>query len=1064
MAQRYDNTTVLHLACENNHTAAVEMIISAGQVQNIVKDILLASGKAKNTVIHLASANNHTKAVDTILTAASDQDIVRQVLLAPNENKDTALHVACQENHSKAVVALLAAAVHNNIVEEVLLAQGEAKNTLLHVACMDKEDNSAVEEIITIALEQNIMNDVLVAQNESNDTPLHVACQYNDAITTEIILTAAVKTDIVRDIILKTNDKGQTAIHCACAMGNNIIIECILPYVKKEILLDLLAKQDANEATVLDEAIRTGNDNAVKSIMTRIVNIIHSTEDKPVVLNVIYIQGIQTKVKIIEYLHELDGQYIFLHEDGDGRTVLHEACNHGNNDSIQAILDVAINNKCITKLLCHKDHWKNTVLWQIVENGNLTSLKCLLDYAKQSDCIREFLLSQNLQGLSVLSQAILDRFNDKDCTHILLNEAAQANLFAELIRDTGFKLLDLVIQINNTDDLARFITNAKEQSHVLKYKDVNHILQALFTVKSVHKNNRQSLLHKVIRYCRYEVVKETLQIAETLNCIENVFFHTTKGIYSVCMDSENKNVLHVACEGGKENVTELLIETIVDLQKANPLMQGHSRCLLYLSQRDKYDKTALEYAQERGIASTFTSFLIMDEMPLMSESATKLIERSSVDKYHLFDTGDKDFGESRKHNLLTLMWKVGCLDLIRHEYTQNYLNSCWRSYGRYIFYANFILYILYVMTFTSFIITHRLIISNSNTTSEKCTSMSFSCPNTATTAFQYMTIIFSILNLIYEILAMLAKGKYYWFSKDNYIDLYVYVTSIFVSVATLISGYTSLYHQLGTVTMAVAWVNLAWMFTKIPSFGSEILQTLSLRFIMLFRVIWNVVVFAPVFSVFLLTFALAFHSLLPNQDEFDHLGFSIMKTMAMSIGELDFGDMFFSDDTRPPFYTVTCLVFVVFLTIMSISAMNLLVGMAVGDINELSSQSEVLAFKTLADLTLKHQAFKTVFTQTNQKDKNNTGNEPIRLHDTMHSENEPIRKQDTKVPVNEPITQQDTGIITRDIQHKKTGFVNRALSESIDDEALRQAVEHVEDNKEENLVEGDNQRWATKHR
>ena len=84
----------------------------------------------------------------------------------------------------------------------------------------------------------------------------------------------------------------------------------------------------------------------------------------------------------------------------------------------------------------------------------------------------------------------------------------------------------------------------------------------------------------------------------------------------------------------------------------------------------------------------------------------------------------------------------------------------------------------------------------------------------------------------------------------------------------------------------------------------------------------------------------------------------MMTIMAMTTGELNFLDLFFPeyDVEMPPFYAITCVLFVVFLGIMTISIMNFLVGITLGDINELRDQSEVIAFNTLVDLTKENQA------------------------------------------------------------------------------------------------------------
>ncbi len=123
---------------------------------------------------------------------------------------------------------------------------------------------------------------------------------------------------------------------------------------------------------------------------------------------------------------------------------------------------------------------------------------------------------------------------------------------------------------------------------------------------------------------------------------------------------------------------------------------------------------------------------------------------------------------------------------------------------------------------------------------------------------------------------------------------------------------------------------------------------------MLLAVATNVMTFLPVLLFFIVVFAVAFSSLLQNQEPFSHVGLAIVKIMAMSIGELDFGDIFFDETNVKSHEIVAFLLFIVFLEIMTISMMNLLIGVAVGDIGELSEQGEQIAFKSKVDLILQY--------------------------------------------------------------------------------------------------------------
>jgi hypothetical protein len=211
---------------------------------------------------------------------------------------------------------------------------------------------------------------------------------------------------------------------------------------------------------------------------------------------------------------------------------------------------------------------------------------------------------------------------------------------------------------------------------------------------------------------------------------------------------------------------------------------------------------------------------------------------------------------------------------------------------------------------------------------------------------------------------MLTKGSYYWHSYSNVLDSAVCLCAFSLSVASLASDYDLWHHAIGTLLMCVAWINFAWLMTKLPKFTkTRIHNKISLMFMMMFRVISKVCIFMPVFAIFTMAFALCFHALFQIQEPFSNLGYSIMKTIGMTVGELDMSDMFFSDSDadRPPLYILSSLIFVAFLGVLTVSAMNLLVAMAVGDIRDLCEQSEVVAFRNLVDLILENQAMTKMY-------------------------------------------------------------------------------------------------------
>ncbi|TRY72083.1 hypothetical protein TCAL_00198 [Tigriopus californicus] len=102
-------------------------------------------------------------------------------------------------------------------------------------------------------------------------------------------------------------------------------------------------------------------------------------------------------------------------------------------------------------------------------------------------------------------------------------------------------------------------------------------------------------------------------------------------------------------------------------------------------------------------------------------------------------------------------------------------------------------------------------------------------------------------------------------------------------------------------------------------------------------------VFTTIISFFLsyfwhfLGYAVAFHILMPKDGAFSSLSDSIIKVLTMLMGEYDFTDNFINENT----FWLAKLLFVVFVIDMSVVLMNLVLGLAVNDVESILQDSNV---------------------------------------------------------------------------------------------------------------------------
>ena len=119
---------------------------------------------------------------------------------------------------------------------------------------------------------------------------------------------------------------------------------------------------------------------------------------------------------------------------------------------------------------------------------------------------------------------------------------------------------------------------------------------------------------------------------------------------------------------------------------------------------------------------------------------------------------------------------------------------------------------------------------------------------------------------------------------------------------------------------------------------------------MFHRILLNSLQFFPVFSLFIIGFAFSFSMLLKHKEsDFSRMPTVIMKTLSMMIGELDFEKVFLENSWA------NYLVFSLFVSLICIIILNLLVGLAVGDINKVEKDAYVTLMKMKIEFLLQIQ-------------------------------------------------------------------------------------------------------------
>ncbi|XP_031557741.1 transient receptor potential cation channel subfamily A member 1-like isoform X2 [Actinia tenebrosa] len=293
-------------------------------------------------------------------------------------------------------------------------------------------------------------------------------------------------------------------------------------------------------------------------------------------------------------------------------------------------------------------------------------------------------------------------------------------------------------------------------------------------------------------------------------------------------------------------------------------------------------------------------------------------------------------------------------DLLLHPLTQTLLDRKWKTFGSYIFYFSFIVYLVFLVSYSYFIITERQeekmmgILGSTNSTLKMSAVYEVSGTKYAIAS---MNLAFVILQIAREMAQIILQGRSYFKDYVNFIEWMLY-TSATLFLIPYVAPDSMVDFLFAYITDPYSW----WLIALVSIFLCFINFVLFLRrfnmfgiYISMFlEVLRSVVKVMLIFIEIIMAFAIAFFILFKEQPSFNSFVRSFVKTTVMTLGEIDFTSTFVdslggNENGSPenPYPQVALVFCLVFMLAMSISLMNLLVGLAVGDIEMVRRNAEL---------------------------------------------------------------------------------------------------------------------------
>ncbi|XP_072524951.1 transient receptor potential cation channel subfamily A member 1a [Salminus brasiliensis] len=903
----------LHYAACRGHRRAIKLIVQiAGQQELNVVD------EEGNTPLHWAVQKDQCESCSALLSLGADPNILNKCLLSP-------LHLAVSLRHNGLVEQLLS---HSQTDANL---EGDLGNTpLILAASVDNHE-------ALLILHRNGAK--LCRQNKLGHFPIHAAAFAGAKKSMEVVLQKGEETGMSIESHINYVDKSiSSPLHLAVRGGNLEVIQlCIAQGAK-------IDQQQCDKSTALHFACTQGATEAVKVMLLAydkvcdIINITDGACQTP-----LHKAAIFDHYELAEYLISQGADIDFIDCKGHSPLLLATSCGAWRTVNLLLSHDADLTVK--DKAGCNFLH-----LAILQPRG----LKNLPTEVLQHESVRELLNDEDSEG----------------CTP--LHYACRLG-----IPDSVKNMLGLEVSLDQKSKQKKSALHfAAEYGRI---NTCHRLLETMTDTRLLNEGDEKGLtpLHLASRCGHVKVVELLLR--------KGALFHSDYRGWS-CLH-------HAAAEGYTQTMEILLISNIKLLDKVD----GDGNTALHLAARaghvaavhqllcrgaqiilNKGDASFLHEAVHNGrkevtsavidsdrCEEAITTFklnsakrcIVLDMIEFLPESFKHLldncIEESDEDvnactyniEYNFQWLQQPELYAKKTENLekddnykplaaLNAMVEFNRVELLTHPVCKKYLEMKWNAYGMKAHLLNMTVYTLGVFPLTYLIVNLRpKLIVERNMTMVRMVTTSIDKQCYIITTCMFLVLAMNIYAVGKEIVQMFQQRVKYLRDMSNLMDWSATVCSLLFVIPLLLNVKSSWHWQAGALAALASWINLLLYLQRFERFGI---------YVVMFREISKTLLSIIVLFIYLiLAFALAFYALLVEQRHFDRMFLSLMQTFVMMVGEINYQDNFLKPymATNLPFPVLTYGVFVWFVLLVPILLMNLLIGLAVGDIAEVQTNA-----------------------------------------------------------------------------------------------------------------------------
>ncbi|XP_070976199.1 transient receptor potential cation channel subfamily A member 1-like [Oncorhynchus clarkii lewisi] len=913
------NASPLHYATSHGHISTIQLI-----VQLTGPDELSASDEEGNTSLHWAVQRTQRESCACLLDLGANPNILNRRLMSP-------LHMAVSLGHNTLIELLLS---HSNTDANL---EGDLGNTPVMLACC-VDNHEALHLLFKYGAR-------LCQQNKLGHYPIHAAAFAGAKKSMQMVLQKGEEVGYSIESHINYVDKSfSTPLHLAVRGGNLEVIKlCIEQGAKMD-------QQQCDKSTALHFACTQGATEAVKLMLSAhdrvcdVINLTDGTCQTPLHKTTIF-----DHVELAEYLISKGGDINAIDCKGHTPLLLATSCSAWK--TVNLLLTHGANLKIKDK------HGCNFLHLAILQPKGLTNLPP--EFLKCSS-VRELLDAEDNEGCTPMHYACRLGIPESVKNLLRLNvsldqKSKQKKSALHFAAEYG--------RINTCHRLLESMTNTR----LLNEGDERGMTPLHLASRGGHVIVVDLLLRKGALFHSDYKGWTCLHHAAAEGYSQTIIILLASNIKLLDKTDEDRNTaLHLAAREGHVAAVTLLLDrgAQLTLNKSDAsflheaVLNGRKDAAIAVIHNERCAEAMLLFE----VKST-KRCVVMDMIEFLPESFKHLLDtcvKESDDdinstNYSIEYTfrwlqapmhviklakADKSF-DFQPLTALNYMVKFNRIELLTHPVCKKYLEMKWNAYGMKVHLLNLAIYSLGLGPLTHIIHTLKPVL-NTNVTNTTSPSPSPSVSMVTTSLDEQCYIITTCMVLILamslyavgkELVQIVQQGSKYFYDVTNALDWGAAISSLLFVIPLLMDLKDTWHWEAGVVAVLLSWINFLLYFQRFERFGIYVVMFLEIA-----KTLISIIV---LFFFLLLAFALAFYALM--LDHVSSIPLVIMQTFVMMAGELNYQE----NVLKPflggilPFPYLTYCIFVMFTFAVPILLINLMIGLAVGDIAEVQANAEL---------------------------------------------------------------------------------------------------------------------------